>query len=252
MTTASELTLTDLTKSYGKFRALEGVTFTVAPGESVAIVGPNGAGKSTLFGVIGGQLKLDRGNIRYDSTDITKYRADQRIRAGLARTFQVARLFEGMTVVENVVLAYVSAGGRHRRARNAFADIEAISHSLAALDRVHLTGRVDTLIGELAQGERKRLEVAMALVQDASLLMLDEPTAGMGAEETAALIDLVLQLREATDRPALLFASHDMDVVMGLADRIVFMNLGRVLVSGKPADVAGDPQVKALYLGGQK
>lgn len=252
MTAAVELTLAGLTKSYGKFRALEDVTFTVAPGESVAVVGPNGAGKSTLFGVIGGQLVPDRGSVRYGTTDVTRLRPDQRVRVGLVRTFQVARIFEGMTVLENVVLAHVAAGGRHSWARNVFADRRAVPRALAALDRVHLRRRADTPIGSLAQGERKRLEVAMALAQDASLLLLDEPTAGMGAEETTALIGLIATLRQEDARPSLLFSSHDMDVVMGLADRIVFMNLGHVLVSGRPADVAQDPQVKALYLGGRR
>ncbi len=223
------LAATGLAKSYGGVRAIDGVDLEVASGEMVAMIGPNGAGKSTCFGLIGGQIKVDAGEVRLDRTDITGLSPSRRARLGLGRTFQVAQVFASMTVAENLSVA---ARGR---------DVQ-------MLDRVGLAAAADRPAADLAYGDVKRLELALALATRPRLLLMDEPTAGMAPAERRQLMILIAGLaREA--KLAVLFTEHDMDVVFGHADRILVLDRGKVIASGDPAAIRADVRVREVYLG---
>jgi branched-chain amino acid transport system ATP-binding protein len=234
-------------KEYGGNWALQDVHMTVTEGRTHALIGPNGAGKSTLFGVISGEHRISRGSLQLFGLE-QPGRPSRRVRRGLARGFQVARVFAGMTVAENILVA-VAAGGRettvmwrpryHPRVR---AQAEELIESLALGD---LRG---TMAGILAQGDRKRLEIAMALASKPRLLLLDEPTAGMSQEETDLTVRLVASLYPEHGTTVLI-SEHDMKVVFTLADEVTVLHQGEVLCFGAPLEVRNDPRVIAAYLG---
>ncbi len=223
------LSATGLAKSYGGVRAVDGVDLEVASGEMVAMIGPNGAGKSTCFGLIGGQVTADAGAVRLDGRDITGLSPSRRARLGLGRTFQVAQVFASMTVAENLSVA-------------------ARGHDVHVLDRVGLAAAADRPAADLAYGDVKRLELALALAPQPRLLLMDEPTAGMAPAERRQLMTLIAGLaREA--KLAVLFTEHDMDVVFGHADRILVLDRGKLIAAGDPATIRTDARVRAVYLG---
>jgi branched-chain amino acid transport system ATP-binding protein len=235
----SGLQVQDVTKTYDGFTALGGVTFGVAGGQCLAVVGPNGAGKSTLFAVVAGQTRPDRGSVLIDGDDATKLSPHQLASRGLARTFQVARLFSSSTVRESVVLACRLARRRGSRSR----DPMRIGRLQDSCDQV-----LERVRG-LTQGERKRLEFGMALAQDPRVLVLDEPTAGMNRTDVETVMDVLRETRQHSPDLTILLSSHDMDVVFGLADRMVVMAQGQVLLEGRPREVANDQRVSDVYLG---
>jgi branched-chain amino acid transport system ATP-binding protein len=223
-------------KSFGGICAVDGVSLRVGVGERVAVIGPNGAGKSTLFGLISGELRADAGEVLLGGRSVRGVAPARRARWGLGRSFQGARLFAGMSVRENLELAR-AAGGRGR---------EGVREALA---EVGLAGELEREAGVLAQGERKRLELAMVLAGEPRVLLLDEPTAGMGPEERAEIMGLVAGA-VARRGLTMVFSEHDMDTVFAYAQRVVVMERGSTIADGTPAAVRDDERVKRVYLGG--
>lgn len=230
------LELKTLRKSFGGICAVDGLSLRVQAGERVAVIGPNGAGKSTLFGLVSGELRADAGDVLLAGRSVRGVAPARRVRRGLGRTFQSARLFAGLTVAENVELARVAAG----RGREGVA---------GALVEVGLEEECEREAGVLAQGERKRLELAMVLAGEPRVLLLDEPTAGMGGEERAAIMALVVGAAERRGL-TVVFSEHDVGAVFAHARRVVVMDRGRMIADGTPAEVQQDERVRRVYLGG--
>jgi len=241
------LSLRGLSKAYGALTVTDGVDLDVRPGEIHALIGPNGAGKTTLVAQIAGEVAPDAGAIRFAGADITALPVHRRARRGLARSFQITSVLTGFTALENVALAVMAARGRTLRfVRPARADREAQDAGAALLARVGLGGRAQRRAGDLSHGEKRALELAMALASTPRLLLLDEPMAGTGHEESAAMVGLLEQLR---GEAAILLVEHDIDAVFRLADRISVLVAGRIIACGSADAVRADPQVRAAYLG---
>ena len=241
------LAVEGLRKSFGGVDAVRDVSFRVSAGEMLALIGPNGAGKSTCFDMVGGQLRPDGGRVRLDGRDITGLAPRAVWRRGVGRTFQVTATFASMTVAENVQMALVSRAGEVWRPWRAARHLHR-GEAQDLLRPLGLADQAERAAGLLAYGDLKRLELAMALASKPSLLLMDEPTAGMAPSERAALMALV---RTAASRQglAVLFTEHDMDVVFGTADRIVVLDRGALIAEGDGASVRADPRVREVYLG---
>lgn len=233
-------------RQFGGVRAVDGVSFAVAPGEIVAMIGPNGAGKSTCFNLISGQLQPGAGSVWLGGTRLTGRSPRALWRLGVGRTFQVAAVFPSFTVAENVQMALLR--GRVWNGWSAARHLHA-GAALTALAQVGLDAQADRAAGVLAYGDVKRLELAMALAGRPRLLLMDEPTAGMSAGERTALMALIRQLSTADPTLAILFTEHDMDAVFSTAHRVLVLERGRILASGDPAAIRADPAVRAAYLG---
>ena len=247
MTELPLLVVDGLVKRFGGLLATEHVDLSVARGEIHALIGPNGAGKTTLVAQLGGQLASDAGRIVFAGHDITRMPTHQRARRGLVRSFQITRLFASASVLENAALAVQAATGSSlgawRPVRRERALFEA---ARALLADVGLAERGDLAIGVLSHGQRRALEVAMTLAGQPALVMLDEPMAGMGHEESARMERLVASLR---GRCTVLLIEHDVDAVFRLADRVSVLVEGRIVATGKPDAVRADARVIAAYLG---
>jgi branched-chain amino acid transport system ATP-binding protein len=242
------LAVSGLKKSFGGVAAVKGVDFSVTAGEAVALIGPNGAGKTTTFNLINGQIKPDAGRVNLHDADITGNAPEQLFRLGVARTFQVTATFASMTVRENVQMALMSYE-RCAHSAIALAARECLHAAWGLLTDVGLAEQGRRVASELAYGDLKRLELAMALANNPRLLLMDEPTAGMAPAERELLMQLAVKI--CRDRNvALLFTEHDMDVVFGFADRVIVMNRGRIIAQGSPDDVRANEEVRAVYLGG--
>jgi len=234
----------DLRRSFGGVKALDGVTLTVRGGERRAVIGPNGAGKTTLFNVLTGELPPTGGDVRLAGAQITRLRPWQRARLGLARVYQRTELFAPLSARENVALAVAARAGPYRgfrappRSEYTAAD--------ALLERVGLAGRENAAARILSHGERRQLELAVALAQRPRVLLLDEPTAGMSPAETARITELISGLDRAL---TILIVEHDMDVVFRLADRVSVLHEGRVIADGTVSEIRGDVRVHDVYLG---
>ncbi|MGH2557964.1 MAG: ABC transporter ATP-binding protein [Thermomicrobiales bacterium] len=241
------LEVIDVCRAFGSLRAVEGVSFSVRAGSRHALIGPNGAGKSTLFNLITGSLKVSSGRIRFAGAGITGLTEHRRAGLGIARTFQHSSLFLRETAMENVLIGVQrQAGVAWSMLRPALRRPELVDHCVELLDAVGLAGRSSRLAGELSHGERRQLELAMALALRPRLLLLDEPAAGMSPAETAQFIALVASL--PADMTVLLI-EHDLDVVFGLADTITVLHLGRRLMTGTPSAVRSSDAVQRAYLG---
>ncbi len=243
----SVLAVKGLRKAFGGVQAVGGVSFGVAAGEMLALIGPNGAGKSTCFNMVGGQLRPDRGRVLLEGADITGLGPRAICRRGVGRTFQITATFASMTVRENVQVALLAASGRAGGLwRPAGGQMRAEAEG--QLGQVGLLDQAERGAGVLAYGDLKRLELAMALSGGPRLLLMDEPTAGMAPGERAALMALTRGL--ATNAGlAVLFTEHDMDVVFGVADRILVLDRGEVIADGPPRSIRADARVRAVYLG---
>ena len=233
-----------LRRDFGGIRALAGVDLRVARGERRAVIGPNGAGKTTFFNVLTGELAATAGTVRLAGADITALRPWQRARRGLARMYQRNELFEALPAWENVALA---AGVRHGTYRPFASPSRAERNAAQAeLARVGLEGRADAPARALSHGERRQLELALALAQEPTVLLLDEPTAGMSPAETEQITALIASLDRSL---TLLIVEHDMDVVFRLADRITVLHEGRTIADGTPDEIRDDTEVHDVYLG---
>jgi len=241
------LHLEKLHKSFGALVVTDELTFDVMPRELHAVIGPNGAGKTTLINQISGLVAPDSGTILFAGRDITALPTHARAELGLARSFQVSSIVPGFSALENVALAVQSrAGSSFRVLGRAAAEAALNGPAMAALADVGLAERAHIPAGELAHGEKRALELAIALAMQPKLLLLDEPMAGTGREETARLVEV---LRRLKGRFSVVLVEHDMTAVFALADRISVLIYGRILASGTPAGVRADPRVVAAYLG---
>jgi branched-chain amino acid transport system ATP-binding protein len=235
----SVLELRDVKRHFGGIRAVDGVSVAIPEGAVVAVIGPNGAGKSTLFALLMGELALSEGTIFLDGRDMRGVSPGRRARLGIGRTFQTPRLFAGLSVEENIRIVLLARREPVQVAEDALGE---------ALSEVGLLDQVNVLAGSLSQGQRKRLELAMVLGLEPRILLLDEPTAGMGVGERATIMELVMG---AVERRALtmVFCEHDMETVFAHAQRVVVMDRGTLIADGPPDSVRGDPLVQEVYLG---
>jgi branched-chain amino acid transport system ATP-binding protein len=236
-----------LTKSFGGLIATNRVDFAILEGETHAIIGPNGAGKTTLITQLAGDLTPDTGTITFAGRDVTALDAPARSRLGLARSFQVTSVFRDFTAFDNVALAVQAHAGHSFRFWRPARREEALrAPARRALDSVGLGARADVLAANLAHGEQRQLEIAMALATQPQLLLLDEPMAGMGPEESQRMIEFLQTLK---GRQTILLVEHDMDAVWALADRISVMVYGRLIATGSPESIRENAEVREAYLG---
>lgn len=235
-------------KSFEDFRAVSGADLTVEEGQLVAVIGPNGAGKTTLFNLITGQLKPDRGRIIFNDEDISKLPPHEICRKGIARSFQIANIFPRLTVFRNVQVAVLS---QQRKSGRLFrpAQTLAVEETQEILENVGLSEKADTIAGSLAHGDQRTLEIAIALGNKPELVVLDEPTAGMSAEETAATMEMIRRLADSQGL-TILFCEHDMEVVFNVAQSIMVMHQGITILQGGPDEVRNSARVRECYLGG--
>ena len=243
----SALEVRGLSKAYGGVQAVRGVSFAVNAGEVVALIGPNGAGKTTCFNLLNGQLRPDSGEIALAGRSVVGLRPHQVWRLGVGRTFQVTATFSSMTVRENVQVALLS---HHRRLFSLWkpAGRFQVDEADALLARVGMQEQAGRPCAVLAYGDLKRVELAVALANRPRLLLMDEPTAGMASDERQALMQLAAALARS-ERIAVLFTEHDMDVVFNFASRIIVLHGGEVIAAGAPDEVRADPRVREVYLG---
>ncbi len=245
------LVVEDATKEYYGNLAVKGISMEVRVGETLAIIGPNGAGKSTFFGLIAGEHASTTGKIVFAGNDITKTSAHKRARLGMSRTFQVARLFPTRTVTEHLELAISSKAGGFNKFFDSFEKTaqkrkELIENTIAELG---LNAVRNELASNLAQGDRKRLELAMAIIQEPELLLLDEPTAGMSNQDCLLTVDTLKAIQAANPKLTIVLTGHDMDVLFALAKRIILMADGEKVLDGTPEEVANSEVAKQVYLG---
>jgi branched-chain amino acid transport system ATP-binding protein len=241
------LQTSNLDKSFGGIVATRGVGLAVERGTIHAVVGPNGAGKTTLFHQLAGTLKPDNGTVQFEGTDITALGAAERVRLGMARTFQITALCSQLTALEHVLLAVQrQRGGSFALWSQALGRSEDSAAARACLERVGLRDRADRVPDELSYGEQRQLEFAIALGCEPRLLLLDEPLAGVGRAEAEVLIELMRTFRGSI---TMVLIEHDMEAVFALADVVSVLHEGRLIASGPPAEIAADAAVRKAYLG---
>ncbi len=240
----------ELMKHFGAMMVTASVSVSVGPGEIHALIGPNGAGKTTLIAQIAGEIQPDSGRIHFDGRDITSFPVHERARLGIRRMFQLTRVFRGYRAIENVLLAFRAQNGHGSSFwKDGRADRALRQSALSLLDQVGLEDRAEVKAGVLSHGEQRQLEIAMVLAGSPRLLLLDEPTAGMGIEETERMVTLLSHLR---GKLSVLLVEHDMDAVNALADRVTVLVYGRVIASGAVDEIRAHPEVRRAYLGEEK
>lgn len=245
----SVLTVTELEKSYGALKATDGVSLAVNKGEIHALIGPNGAGKTTLVSQIYGSLIPDRGHILLNGEDITRLDVVNRVKRGLARSFQITSVLMGFSVIENVMIAgFARRQQAFRFFTPAFAEAEIRDEALAILQKVSLDQQQNTVVAELSHGERRLLELALVMIMRPAMLLLDEPMAGAGTDESDRMTALIAELRKDS---SILLIEHDMDAVFQLADRITVLVEGKVIASGTAEEISNDEAVRSAYLGAE-
>lgn len=241
------LQVTDLCKRFGGVLATNHINLDVVQGEVHALIGPNGAGKTTLISQLSGMLKPDSGRIIFKGKNLTGKAAHKFARAGLARSFQITSLFADMTLLQNVALAVQAhAGHSFSFWRNAGKDKRLLEPAYHYLQTTGLANRANAVASTVSHGERRQLEVAMALATEPSLLLLDEPMAGMGPEESASMVEI---LQKLSGEKTILLIEHDMDAVFALADRISVLVYGSIIATGTQQQIQANAEVKAAYLG---
>jgi branched-chain amino acid transport system ATP-binding protein len=241
------LLIQGLSKNFGGVKASDHISFDVMERECHALIGPNGAGKTTLISQLSGLLTPDSGTVHFHGRDITSLPAHKRSLIGIARSFQITSVLLSMSVLDNVALAVQARDGHSFRFwAPARAERSLREPAMSVLEQVGLADRVHELAATLSHGERRQLEIAMALALQADLLLLDEPTAGMGLEESGQMIDMLRRLKQ--DKTMLL-VEHDMDAVFALADRISVLVYGRIIATGTPDEIRANESVRRAYLG---
>jgi branched-chain amino acid transport system ATP-binding protein len=235
-----------LTKTFGALRATDGIDFDVAEGETHAVIGPNGAGKTTFISQLAGNLRPDAGRVRFAGADITNLSAARRARLGLARSFQITSVYPEFSALDNVALSVLARSGRTGFWRAARGDPALVEPAERVLEEVGLLPRKNILAANLAHGEQRQLEVAMALATGPRLLLLDEPMAGMGTEESQRMITLLQKLKQ---QKTIILVEHDMDAVFRLADRISVLVYGKVIATDVPEKIKMNQDVRKAYLG---
>jgi branched-chain amino acid transport system ATP-binding protein len=245
----SVLEVKNLTKRFGSLVAIRDISLAVAPGELRAVIGPNGAGKTTFFNLVSGFFTPSAGSILFDGRDITSVPAHRRVGLGMARTFQITEVFPELTVFENIrIVAEVAAGYRLRPWLNRAETAELRRRIDETLEFSALSAKANRVVGELAHGDQRAAEIAMALALNPHLLLLDEPTAGMGDQETYDITQLIRRLHKS-GKLTIVLIEHDMRVVFHLADRITVLDQGHFLAEGTPQEIAANPAVQTAYLG---
>jgi branched-chain amino acid transport system ATP-binding protein len=240
----------ELRKRFGGVVATDGVSLTVEPGEIHALIGPNGAGKTTLIAQLSGVLAPDSGRIEFAGRDVTFTVQSERVHAGLARSYQITTIFGRFDVLDNLALAVQARSGSSMSFwRPVGRETALFDEARALAGRIGLAGRVSVPAAHLAHGEQRTLEVGLALATRPRLLLLDEPMAGMGPEESARMLALIQGLRGSDPALAVLLIEHDMDAVFRLADRVSVLLSGRIVASGTPAEIRADVEVRRAYLG---
>ena len=241
------LDIRGLKKSFGGVVATDGVTLRIEAGELHAIIGPNGAGKTTLIAQLSGDLAPDAGQVVFNGKDVTNVPTHRRSHYGLARSFQITSVFMGLSVIDNVALAVQAHDGHSFRFwQPATTQAGLRKPALEVLEKVGLINRAGSIASALSHGERRQLEIAMALATNPSFMLLDEPMAGMGVEESAAMVEI---LRNLKGDKTILLVEHDMDAVFALADRISVLVYGRIVATGKPDAIRRNAEVRSAYLG---
>ncbi|HLS87866.1 MAG TPA: ABC transporter ATP-binding protein [Burkholderiales bacterium] len=241
------LSVRQLVKSFGALRATDGIDLEVIEGETHAVIGPNGAGKTTFISQLSGNLRPDGGRIRFAGDDVTALPAPRRARKGLARSFQITSIYKDFSALHNVALAVQAhAGHSFRFWRDARRDEALVGPARQVLEDVGLKDKMHVLAGNLAHGEQRQLEVAMVLATRPRLMLLDEPMAGMGIEESQRMIEFLSALKR---RHTMVLVEHDMDAVFRLADRISVLVYGRIIATGTPEEIRANQEVRAAYLG---
>ncbi|QDM16199.1 ABC transporter ATP-binding protein [Tardiphaga sp. vice352] len=241
------LQLQNLRKSYGALRVTDDVTLTIEPGELHAIIGPNGAGKTTLIHQISGLARPDSGRVVFDGQDVTRLSMAERARLGLVRSFQITSILPRFSALENVALAVQArSGSSFKFLGNAAGERDLNEIAMALLARFGLAPRADVPAGQMSHGEKRQLEIAIALAAKPKLLLLDEPLAGTSHDESQRLINTLQALRR--ELPIVLI-EHDMDAVFALADRVSVLVYGRIIASGTPQSIRDNADVRAAYLG---
>lgn len=245
---SAELVVHEVAKSFGAFRAVDGVSFSISRHEVKSVIGPNGAGKSTLFSCLAGTLRPTSGTVRFNSEDITFLPPQRRVKKGLVKSFQTTAIFPQLTVRDNIVVAALGASlwSVKDLLVTPRSKPEILGLAETTLGEVRLLSRHDAIASNLSHGEQRKLEIGIALACGARLLLLDEPTAGMGIDDIQEFIELVDRLRR---RCGILLVEHNMNIVLGLSDRVVVMAQGKVICEGTPQDVRSDPVVRSAYLG---
>jgi branched-chain amino acid transport system ATP-binding protein len=247
----AEILRTDrLVKRFGGLVATDEASLSVREGELHALIGPNGAGKTTLIHQLSGALAPTSGRIHFGGDDVTELPIHERVHRGLVRSYQITSVFQRLSVLDNLALAVQSRSGSSLRFwRPARAEQERYAMAAAVAARVGLEDRLDRIAGALSHGEQRQLEVGLALALQPRLLLLDEPLAGMGAEESGRMVDLLQSLR---GQHTMLLVEHDMEAVFRLADRISTLVFGKIIASGTPAEIQSHPEVRRAYLGDEQ
>jgi branched-chain amino acid transport system ATP-binding protein len=236
-----------LRKTFGALAATDGVDFDVREGETHAVIGPNGAGKTTFIKQLSGELRPDTGRVSFAGEDVTALASQHRSRKGLARSFQITSIYRDFSVLDNVALAVQAhAGHSFRFWKSARNDHSLLEPALQILEQIGLEKRSHVLAAELAHGEQRQLEIAMALATRPRLLLLDEPVAGMGTDESLRMVEFLASLKGSK---TIVLVEHDMDAVFSLADRISVLVYGRIVATGTPQEIRANAEVRAAYLG---
>jgi branched-chain amino acid transport system ATP-binding protein len=243
------LALKAVCKRFGSLSVLEDVSFSVRHGERRGIIGPNGAGKSTLFNVISGEIPITSGTVRLLGHDVSKMPAHQRARLGVSRTFQTTTLFPRLTVIENLLLALqAESKDRFQCFRPCSSFRERHDEALHLLDRVGLKARADAIVASLAYGEKRQIEILMAMARRPKVLLLDEPTAGLPQSDASLVTEMLKQDKSGM---TMVLVEHDMSVVFDVVERLTVLHYGRVIADGTLSEIRADQNVQEIYLGGK-
>ena len=248
---SSALSVVNLGLTIGGAKILDGITLSVEQNETLGIIGPNGAGKTSFFNLLSGLREATTGNIYLGEKEITKLKPHERAQAGIARTFQSSSVFPGLTLLENVrIAAQVADGSSMNLTKSADKYQEVLNQASLCLEQVGLLCKSALLAGSLSHGDKRRLEIAIVLAANSDLVLLDEPMAGMSAENILALVEVIRSLAKV-HRKTVLIVEHHMEVILGLADRIAVLNYGELLTIDTPQNIMNNPTVQSAYLGAE-